>query len=240
VGSLQSELPLHRGTWGGRRPGAGRRPGENPAVRHLSRERFQGRFPCHVTLKVRKDIPSLRRQRVIRELERSFTEGCERGDFRVVHYSIQSDHGHFIVEAAHREALGRGMKSLAARFARAVNRAFQRKGKVLTDRYHLRVLRSPRQVRNALAYVLLNSRRHLAKRRGRSALQGTALDPASSAVWFDGWARRKKSEGIGPGPRDGPVAPAVALAHSWLLRLGWRRHGLIDPAEVPGLASRAA
>jgi REP element-mobilizing transposase RayT len=179
-----------------------------------------------VTLKIHEGLPSLRTKRVVREIEQSLAPACERGSFRVVHYSIQSDHGHFIVEATGREALGRGMKSLAARFARAVNRALARRGPVLAERYHLRVLRSPRQVRNALAYVLLNLRRHVAKRRGLGALRGDALDPASSARWFDGWSGR------GPVPRD-PPRP-VAPPHTWMLRVGWRRHGLISPAEVPG------
>ena len=195
-------------------------------MRHRERERFAGRFPCHVTLKVRADLPSLRRQRVVREIERSLAAGCERGSFRVVHYSVQADHGHFLVEAAGREALGRGMKSLAARFARAVNRALARKGPVLAGRYHLRVLRSPRQVRNALAYVLLNARRHVAQRRGRGALRSAALDPASSARWFEGWTGRYARPALGP--------RSVAPPHTWLLKAGWRRHGLISPTEVPG------
>ena len=222
----QQALPLRRGTWGGRRPGAGRKSGPNPAVRHLSREKFAGRFPCHVTLKVQADLPSLRQKRVVREVERSFAEGCERGSFRVVHYSIQSDHAHLLVEANGREALGRGMKSLAARFARAVNRALARSGRVLADRYHLRVLRTPRQVRNALAYVLLNARRHLAQRRGRAAVRGSEIDPASSGRWFDGWRERHASTRAGP--------PPVAAPHTWLLETGWRRHGLIAADEVPG------
>ena len=121
----------------------GRKAGPNPAVRHLSREKFAGRFPCHVTLKVRRGLPSLRAKRTVREIERSFAAGCERGSFRIVHYSIQSDHAHLLVEASGREALGRGMKSLAARFARAVNRALGRSGRVLADRYHLRVSHAP-------------------------------------------------------------------------------------------------
>jgi len=161
-------------------------------------------------------------------IERSLAPACERGSFRIVHYSIQNDHGHFIVEANGRDALGRGMKSLAARFARAVNRALQRRGPVLADRYHLPVLRSPRQVRNALAYVLLNARRHLAKRRGRSAVRGDTLDPASSGRCFDGWVGRRT---VPPGD-----PPSVAPPHTWILRVGWRRHGLISPAEVPGRA----
>jgi REP element-mobilizing transposase RayT len=198
-------------------------------VRHREREPFAGRFPCHVTLKIRDGLPSLRTKRVVGEIARSLAGACERGSFRIVHYSIQSDHGHFIVEASGREALGRGMKSVAARFARAVNRALQRRGPVLAERYHLRVLRSPRQVRSALAYVLLNARRHLAKRRGRSAVRGDALDPASSGRWFDGWAGGRRAP-----PAGGP--PSVAPPHTWMLRVGWRRHGLISPAEVPGRA----
>ncbi|MDH3685154.1 MAG: transposase [Myxococcales bacterium] len=183
---------------------------------------------ARIITEVRKDLPSLRTKRVVREIEQSFARACERGSFRIVHYSIQSDHGHFIVEASGREALGRGMKSLAARFARAVNRALARRGPVLAERYHLRVLRSPRQVRNALAYVLLNARRHLARRRGRAAVKGDALDPAASARWFDGWTGRRTAPARG--------SPPVAPPHTWMLRVGWRRHGLISPAEVPGLA----
>jgi hypothetical protein len=66
--------------------------------------------------------------------------------------SAPSDHAHLIVEAKDRNSLGRGMKSLASRLAFAVNRALGRAtGKVLAERYHLRILGSPRQVRNALA-----------------------------------------------------------------------------------------
>ena len=71
-----------------------------------------------------------------------------------------------MVEARDTEALGRGMKSIAARFARAVNRVLERSGRVLRDRYPLHVLETPREVRNALRYVLLNGRRHAAKARG--------------------------------------------------------------------------
>ena len=78
-------------------------------------------------------------------------KASERGSFRVVHYSLQRDHVHLIVEAAGKQAMGSGMKSISARLARAVNRVFRRSGPVLDGRYHLHVLRSPREVRNALA-----------------------------------------------------------------------------------------
>jgi REP element-mobilizing transposase RayT len=127
-------------------------------------------------LKVRRGLPSLRTGRLVRELERSFSESCERGRFRLVHYSIQNDHVHALVEATSAHDLACGMKSVAARFARAVNRIFGRSGPVLVDRYHLHILRTPREVRNALAYILLNARRHFAKLGGRP-LPRPAIDP---------------------------------------------------------------
>src|SRR5262245_39861869 len=150
---------------------------------------------------------------------------CERGDFRVCQYSIQGDHVHLVVEAAGKEALGRGMKSVGIRLARTVNRVFARVGPVLFGRYHLRVLKTPREVRHALAYVLLNARKHWKKRNGSAP--PVVLDIASSGAWFDGWKR--------PPPAREPTPPAaVARPRFWLLREGWRRRGLVDPAETPG------
>ena len=212
-------------SWGGRRKGAGRKPGPNPRVAHLSRERFARRFPCHVTLKVRHDVPSLRLVKVVREVEATFRTGRERKGFRLVHYSLQSNHAHLVVEATNREVLGRGMKAIGARLARAVNRACRRRGPVLADRYHLRVLRTPREVRNALAYVLLNGRRHAHERLGKRLGKGR-VDPASSGRWFDGWRGH-----LGASARD---PAAVAAPHTWLLGVGWRRHGLLRLDEVPG------
>jgi REP element-mobilizing transposase RayT len=167
---------------------------------------------------------------LVRELERSFAAACEHGRFRVVHYSIQPDHVHAIVEATGKHALACGMKSFAARVARAANRVFQRRGAVLADRYHRHTLRRPREVRNAIAYVLLNARRHLMKKRHSrlpAAPAAAAIDPASSSRWFTGWIRR-----VHPVSPSGP--PSVAEPHTWLLTIGWRRYGLIDPAEAPG------
>ena len=181
--------------------------------------------PIHVTIRVRREIPSLRSRRFIRDFRKSLRKACERGAFRVVHYSLQRDHVHMVVEASGKKALGSGMKSISARLARAVNRVFARSGPVLDGRYHARVLKTPREVRNALAYVLLNARKHFWQREGKSP--PVRLDEASSGRWFDGWKVRPR------GP-TGSAEREVALPHSWLLTSGWRKHRLVDPAEVPG------
>jgi hypothetical protein len=168
-------------------------------------------------------LPSLRRRDLVRRFERSLLALRARNErFRVVEYSIQSNHAHFVVEAANAAELGRGMKSLGARFAKVVNRAFCRRGAVLRDRYHVRILRTPREVRNALAYVLLNVRKHRAQ---HGLATPPEIDAASSGRWFTGWT------GAALPSRDPPV---VSKATSWLLRVGWLRWGRITPAETPG------
>ncbi len=200
---------------------------------HVSRAHFPKTLPTHVTLRLRKDVPSLRTGKVVRAIERTFAVGCERPGFRLVHYSLQGNHAHLIVEAHDRVALGRGMMAVGIRLARAVNRVAGRQGRVLADRYHLRLLPTPREVRNALRYVLLNGRRHAAT--AGAKLPGTfRLDPASSARWFDGWKREKLKDVVREGLSAALERPAVARARTWLLTVGWRRHGLLDPADVPG------
>src|SRR5690349_3806638 len=131
--------------WGGRRDHAGRKARRRAAVRHSSRASFR-RLPVHVTLKMRADVPSLRTVRLVHEIERTFAAGCERPGFRLVHYSLQGNHAHLVVEAQDRDALGRGMKAVGARLARAANRIAGRRGRVFADRYYARLLATPREV----------------------------------------------------------------------------------------------
>ena len=91
------------------------------------------------------------------------------------------------------------------------------------DRYHSRVLRSPREVRNALRYVLCNARKHGLR------LDPRRPDPCSSGAWFDGW--KEVTAPFGPPTRRSPVV----AARTWLMRVGWRRGGLIPLASVPGV-----
>jgi hypothetical protein len=184
-----------------------------------------------VTLRVRPEVGSLRSLAVVGAVEEAFRRMRGRETFRLVHYSLQGNHLHAVVEAADRDALGRGMKALGIRFAKAVNRGLRRTGPVVADRYHAVVLKTPAQVRDALRYVLLNARRHAAQgRKGeRNGLKAVRLDPASSARWFDGWSWRPREE------REPPATPPpTSEPRTWLLAVGWRRRGLIDPSDVPG------
>ena len=163
------------------------------------------------------------------EVRKTFAQGCERGDFRLIEYSIQHNHFHMIVEADSQDALSRGMKSIAARFAKAVNRVFKRTGKVIAGRYHVQLLTSPQQVRNALRYVLLNIRKHFKQRNGHAP--PVNIDEASSGSQFDGWRTNSKSLRVKAFTQEDV---GVAKAASWLLSKGWRRRGLIDLSAIPG------
>ncbi len=157
------------------------------------------------------------------------SEACVRHGFRVVHYSIQRDHVHLLIEAHSNHSIACGMKSVGARIGKLANRLFQRSGKVLDGRYHLRPLRTPLEVHRALRYVLLNHRHHAAQRRKpKHSIDHLRAqpDPASSGRWFDGW----RTTTAPPNPAD---VREVATARTWLLQIGWRRHGLIHPADVP-------
>jgi REP element-mobilizing transposase RayT len=59
-----------------------------------------------------------------------------RRTFRVIHFSIQPDHLHLVVEATSKQALTRGMQGLASRLARRINRTLRRRGCVFRERYH--------------------------------------------------------------------------------------------------------
>ncbi|MCH7867376.1 MAG: transposase [Myxococcales bacterium] len=214
---------------GGPRKGAGAKRVGRGQVPHRQRSDFNKLTPAHVTLRVVKGLSNLRQRSLVMEVRKTFSRGCERGDFRLVEYSIQHNHLHMIVEAESRDALSRGMKSIAARFALAVNRVFKRTGKVIAGRYHVQLLTSPQQVRNALRYVLLNIRKHFKQRNGHAP--PVKIDEASSGSQFDGWRATSKSLRVKASTEE---EVGVAKAVSWLLSKGWRRRGLIDLSAIPG------
>jgi REP element-mobilizing transposase RayT len=217
---VQGELKF--GGRGGFRPGSGRKPkGDRAGVSHRQRAALASRFPVHVTLKMREGLKSLRGKAERRVLFEAFAKGCERDGFRMVQFSVQKDHVHLVAEAKGRTALARGVQGLCIRVARALNRLWGRKGKVFGDRYHDRILRTPREVKNVLRYVLQNGKRH-----GMGLLG--AVDLMSSAPWFDGWREKLIVTGL-----EG-IARPVAEARTWLIQFGWRRHGLLAFSEVPG------
>ena len=225
------------GTWGGKRAGAGRkRQSARPSVPHRARPRHLARHPVHVTL--RSLFRPLRSQHVFPTVGIAIAGAGQRcpHQFRVLHFSVQWDHVHLIVEASDARALSRGVQSLAIRIARYVNALVLRRGRFWADRWHGRPLTSLRQVRNALVYVLANFRKH------EKTQRGAGVDAFSSSAHFDGWSVPRHAAL----PRAGPPFHramarwvVVSRAQTWLGATGWKRAGLIALNEAPRIARRS-
>jgi putative transposase len=82
---------------------------------------------------------------------------------RIVQFAVEGNHVHLVVEAATTEALSRAMQGFSIRVAKGLNAMMRRRGRVVGDRYHARPLRTPTEVRRAVAYVRGNHRKHMAQ-----------------------------------------------------------------------------
>jgi REP element-mobilizing transposase RayT len=164
----------------------------------------------HITL--RASLRALRRQQVAHTVLGALRDSHREG-FRIAHYSVQRNHLHLIVEAEGKSALSSAMRGLMVRVARRVNRLLFRHGRFWADRWHAHALTAPREVRNVLRYVLQNHLKH-------GSFNGP-FDPLSSAQWFTGFAKPLHAAFRSIGP------PCIAAPRTWLLRVGWQRHGRI-------------
>jgi REP element-mobilizing transposase RayT len=173
---LEIKLDKNGQRRGGKRKGAGRpKRGARASERHKKRPKLSAYEPVHVVIRARKDIGSLRTRPIFRAIKEATFTAFAHDDravakprasaattklgraFHIVHLSIQRTHIHLIVEASDRMALARGMQAFGISAARHINAATGHRGSVFSDRYFPRVLKTPTQVRNCLAYVLKNS-----------------------------------------------------------------------------------
>jgi hypothetical protein len=215
-------------TWGGKRAGAGRKPKparERTNVAHRARHVHKKRHPVHVTLRALRGLPSFRHQRVHAMLQRVLgaqLKRAYRAAFHVVHYSIQSNHLHLIIEADDKRTMRSGVSGLVIAFAKRLNALLERlTGKVWGERYHSRELTTPREVRNALVYLLQNWKKH------GVTTEGPVVDHFSSALLFAGWKVH-----VDTVPEPDPWPPRNP--RTWLLGAGWSlQHGLLSPYERP-------
>jgi REP element-mobilizing transposase RayT len=155
---------------------------------------------------MRPGVGHLRTQSRLALIQGALRDASDRFGMRVVHFSIQGNHLHLIVEADGREALSKSMKGLSVRIAVGLNQLAGRHGTVFADRYHAHVLGSPREVANTIRYVLNNYRKHSSEQ-----LPSRWEDPFASSV------------------REPLHEPRV-----WLLRIGWARAAEFRLAALAG------
>ncbi|HET7784338.1 MAG TPA: transposase [Myxococcales bacterium] len=153
-------------------------------------------------MRLQQGIGYLRSYRRAKVVEDALRDARERFGVRIIHYSIQGNHLHLIVEAQEPRALSRAMQGLCIRLAKRLNKLTARHGGVFADRYHAHPLKTPRETKRAVRYVLTNYRHHALE-----YLPEGWTDPLASARF----TRVHPSE-------DAPVVPPSV----WLLRVGWR------------------
>ncbi len=223
-----------------RRPRRGRPPlARRKLIVRCKRPRFARTTVHHVSLRTVDTLPNLRCRGGREVLERALRGARDHSrvsGFSVLHYALEGNHLHLIIEAEDQTALSRGMQGLSIRLARGWNKAFGRRGRVFVDRYHARPVTSPTQMRNTLRYVLLNHVSHSIRdwRANPGQLRqrlrffepdrwssGRWVHPAKPGVWIiDGT----------PPSGGAPVSPPG----TWLARRGrWPKARRTDPAEPP-------
>ncbi len=219
------KLPRHpksRGGHGGRRPGAGR-PNLSGLQAHVRRPRFSGRCPVHVTIRLREGLPSLRSKSVFPFVKDAVRTARRKG-LAIAHFAVLSNHVHLIVEPPRGMVLGRQVQSFEIALARRLNPVAGARGSAFRERYHVRELRTPRETRNALAYVLTNASRHA----GRGRLE-VRFDPFSSILRFGqpsrllGGRPRLVATGWSEDLVQAWLKEALTEPRTWLLKCGWQR-----------------
>jgi REP element-mobilizing transposase RayT len=226
----QLELELKK-PHGGARKGAGPKPKNGRAgVSHHGRPKFSTTHVLHVTMKMAAHVWNLRSARPYTMIVAALREGAEHDGFRVTQFSVQKNHLHLIVEADSTHDLSTGMQGLSVRLARGLNKLMRRTGRVIKDRFHDHLLKTALEAKRAVEYVLCNARKH-GELVGYTTPNAVAVDPMSSARTFDGWNTK-----IIVARSAAPPPPPLPKATHWLLREGWRKHGLLDPARVPSRA----
>ena len=216
--------------WGGKRDGAGRprtvNTGRHRDTPHRKRPELDVRHPVHVTLRLQARFKvSLRNGKSYRAIRAVLLIMLDQPGFRIVHFSIQNNHLHLLVEADNKKALSEGMRRFGINAARAIHATIGNTGKVFAFRYHATQIKTSSHARNAISYVLNNWRRHRRDLDCAGAMKAS-VDPYASGLSHPTWATKFR---IPAGYELLPVSPP----RTWLLRDGYKRHGEIDPWEWP-------
>lgn len=156
---------------GGKRRGSGRKRKNSKGVAHRTREHVNRRVPLHINFKYK---CAIRNKDCLRLLKRAILNARKQG-LRILHFSLQHNHVHLIVEAETNEVLSSGMRSMTVTMAMGLKR-----GKIQISRYHLHVLKGLREARNAVMYVLFNRQKH---EKGTSS----KIDGYTSVLQLENW-----------------------------------------------------
>ena len=119
------------------------------SVKRCRRPRFARTTVHHVSLRTVDTLPRLRTRAGLEVLERALTGARDHTrvtGFRVLHYALEGNHLHLIIEAEDQTALSRGMQGLSIRLARGWNKAcWGSRSTLLSRRTHAFLSTTPRR-----------------------------------------------------------------------------------------------
>jgi REP element-mobilizing transposase RayT len=131
------------------------------SIAHRTREDIPSQSPVHVTIKINKQIVyTLRNKILFKKISRAIMKARARG-LRVIHFSVQRDHIHFLLEAKDKILLGKSMQAMMISLAKSLKFASKTSlKKIFKDRYHVHILKTLTEIKNAKLYILGNALKH--------------------------------------------------------------------------------
>ena len=183
----------------------------------------------HVNVKLCRGLPSLRRKEEFSVLEACFRKAKDRFGCQLVHFSVLSNHVHFLVQTKRTADLSRYMQGLKIRLARNLNNLWRRKGAVFAERFFAKLCADFRELRRVVNYILNNARGH-----------GIPVPVGLPDLFSSAWWHARTWGAPEPLPaREPPVVPWDELRRARTI------HGryfdnppLLNLAHTPGAALR--
>jgi REP element-mobilizing transposase RayT len=137
----------------------GRPAKHDRGIRHIERPKFSRPRSFHLTIKVKSNKADIQSKKILKALHHAIKRARLK-QLKIIHYTLEYNHVHLLVEAANHNVLHSGMQALGISFAKAINKAKTLKGTVYKHRYHFRQISSPRDMKNVLHYIFHNGVKH--------------------------------------------------------------------------------
>jgi len=164
--------------------GAGRPKGRSKHyIPHIKREALPAKTPVHITIKINKEYKGLRNKTFLSITKLAIKKARLKG-LRVIYFTIQFDHLHLFIEPKNMRELSNGIRSLVCAMAERMRRHLKldKLKSFVKDRYHLHILKTPREVKNAIKYILGNTIKHSGVFRNLCPYTFTFKKPESFAL----------------------------------------------------------
>lgn len=139
--------------------GAGRKAFNDPSIRHRKRAEIKKPSSLHLTIKIEKRKAGIKNKAILKVLKRAILKGRSSG-LRIIHFTLEYDHVHLLVETDCKIKLGRGMMRLGVTLSKGINKCKQEIGQVYKHRYHQRFITSGRDLKNVMNYIFHNGLKH--------------------------------------------------------------------------------